>query len=320
MAQSFGGALPLRIIQISPRSDGWPRGTINNVLLLFIFWPWFAGLTFLVIGLFAARRELSAAHTLDKLLVLGRVFFAVPLAVFGAEHLSGARFVMQVVPPWMPARLFWTYFVGFALVAAATSIVLMQHVRLSATLLGIMFFLFVLLIHLPKVAANPGDRIAWAVALRDLAFGGGALSLAATQTNGGRAHGSSSLRIIGRVCIAVPVIFFAVEHFLHPEFVPGVPLEKLMPAWIPVRIFWGYLTGAALLVAGVCMLVNKQTRIAATWLGLLITLLVLFLYLPILAVAAQPELMEGINYVADTLLFGGTILLLAAATPRAPAA
>jgi hypothetical protein len=26
------------------------------------------------------------------------------------------------------------------------------------------------------------------------------------------------------------MVFFGVEHFLHPEFAPGVPLPKLMPA------------------------------------------------------------------------------------------
>ena len=52
----------------------------------FIFWPWFAGLTFLVAGLIAVRKELPAARGLDKLLALGRVFVAASLALFGAER------------------------------------------------------------------------------------------------------------------------------------------------------------------------------------------------------------------------------------------
>lgn len=265
-----------------------------------IFWPCFAGLTVLVIGLFSARKNLSIA-------ALGRVFYAAPLALFGAEHLVAAQAISQIVPSWMPGRLFVAYFVGVALIAAALSIVLGAYVRLSSTLLGAMFFLFVLTIHIPNVATNPKDRILWAVAFRDLSFAGGAWCLAGRAT-------------LGRFCIAVPVVFFAMEHFLHPEFVPGVPLAKLIPAWFPLPRALGYLTGAALLIAGALMLINKHVRTAATWLGTLIALEVLFLYLPILIMATGgAALNEGQNYVADTLLFAGTILLLAGAAPHSGA-
>jgi uncharacterized membrane protein len=271
----------------------------------FIFWPWFAGLTFLAAGLFAFRRELARAPGLDKLIVLGRVFVAAPLAVFGAEHLAGAQFVMQAVPVWMPGRLFWAYFVGVALLAAAISIVLMKYVRWSATLLGVMFVLFVLMLHLPRAVANPGDRIAWTVALRDLAFAGGAWALA-----GGR------LAVTGRFLVGFPAIFFGVQHFLHPKFAPGVPLSKLTPAWVPLGVLWAGLTGAILVAGGVSLLAGKRSRLGATWIGLVMTLLTLFLYLPILAMASQPsEINEALNYVADTLLFAGTVLCVAGTCP-----
>jgi uncharacterized membrane protein len=94
------------------------------------------------------------------------------------------------------------------------------------------------------------------------------------------------IRIVARVFVAVPLLFFAVEHFLHPEFAPGVPLAEVTPDWVPIRAFWGCLTGAALLISllisGATMLVDRRrARFAATLLGSLITLLVLFLYLPI---------------------------------------
>ena len=274
-----------------------------------IFWPWFAGLMTLVSGLFAARKPFSAAQGLEKLIVFGPIFFSVPLAVFGAEHFSNSRSISQIVPPWMPARMFWTYFVGLALISAAVSIALrMIHARIAAMLLGIMFICFVLMIHIPNVVAHPNNRIVWAVALRDLAFAGGAFALAATLMK--------PLRIVARVLVAVPLLFFAVEHFLHPEFAPGVPLQKVTPDWVPIRAFWGCLTGAALLISGATMLVDsRRARLAAALLGSLIALLVLFLYLPIFLTAAQPALLEGINYVADTLLFAGMVLLAAAIMP-----
>jgi uncharacterized membrane protein len=278
------------------------------VLSRLIFWPWFAGLVTLVGGLFAARKSFPAAAGLEKVIVLGPIFFSVPLAVFGAEHFSNTRSISQIVPAWMPAHMFWTYFVGLALICAGVSIALRIRAHISAMLLGIMFICFVLTIHIPNVAANPNNRILWAVALRDLAFAGGAFALAATVM--------TPLRIAARVLVAVPLLFFAAEHFLHPEFAPGVPLAKVTPDWVPIRAFWGYLTGTALLISGATVLVDsRRARLVATLLGSLITLLVLFLYLPIFLAAAQPALLEGINYVADTLLFAGIVLLAAAIMP-----
>jgi uncharacterized membrane protein YphA (DoxX/SURF4 family) len=93
-----------------------------------------------------------------------------------------------------------------------------------------------------------------------------------------------------------------------------------MPAWIPGHLFMSYLTGAILLVAGACMLLNKKTRMAATYLGTWLVLLVAFVYGPILIAAlSDPSTdvkIEGINYFFDTLLFAGAILALASATPR----
>ena len=274
-----------------------------------IFWPWFAGLVTLVSGLFAARKSFATAKGLEKVIVLGPVFFAAPLAVFGAEHLTNSRAISQGVPSWMPAHMFWAYFVGSALLSAGAGVALrMIHTRIVAMLLGVMFICFVLTIHIPNAIANPHDRIIWAVVLRDISSAGGAFALAATSLK--------PLRSVARVLVAVPLLFFAVEHFLHPEFAPGVPLAKVTPDWVPIRAFWGYLTGAALLISGATMLFgSRHARLAATLLGSLITLLVLFLYLPIFLMAAQPALLEGINYVADTLLFAGMVLLAAAIMP-----
>ena len=267
----------------------------------FILWPCLAGLILLASGLFVVRRELARASRLDKLIVLGPVFLAASLTLFGAEHLAHSQAIMQTVPAWMPDRLLWVYFVGVALVAAAVSIVLRKYVRWSAALLGVMFFLFVLMVHLPRVTANPKDRFAWAVVLRDLSFAGGAWALAGWPA-----------AVVSRFLIAIPLIFFGVEHFLHPEFAPGVPLPKMTPAWVPLPVVWGYLTGAVLCVGGLRLLTSKRSRIAVAWVGLVLTLLTLFLYLPILAMARQPSAMlEAMNYVADTLLFAGAVLCVA---------
>ena len=277
-----------------------------------------AGLLLFFVALWATKTDIVRAAGLDKIVVLRNLCFAIPLAVFGAEHLSGARFIMLGVPSYMPWRLFWAYFVGFALLSASLSFATKIQVRWSGLLFGIMMALFVAIVHIPRVVASPRDRFAWVIVFREMSFAGGAWILAANTMD---REGKSKLINVGRVLIAIAAIFFGVEHFLHPAGCPGVPLEKLTPAWIPARLLIGYLTGAILLVAGASILLNKKTRIAATYLGTWIVLLVLFIYGPILIVQMSdpsPAVeVEGINYFADTLLFAGAILALASAKPRA---
>jgi uncharacterized membrane protein len=286
------------------------------------FWMCFAGLIYLVAGVFILRREISAARGWDKLITLGCVFIAVPLAVFATEHFRGPMFIQSMVPSWMPAHLFWAYFVGCALLAAATSLTVRKFVRLSSTLLGLMFFLFVCMIHIPNALAHPNDRFAWAVALRDLSFAGGAWALAGLHSRASSPQQSKWMILFGRTVVAIAAIFFAVEHFLHPEFAPGVPLEKTTPSWVPFPSVWGYLAGAILLAAGIGLALNNKSRMAAASIGALMTVLTLFLYLLILTLAhggSTPVINEALNYVADTLLFAGAALVLASALPRGPA-
>ena len=118
-----------------------------------------------------------------------------------------------------------------------------------------------------------------------------------------------SLVTVGRFFVAMPALFFGVEHFLHPEFAPGVPLEKIIPVWVPARLPWAYLAGMVLVAGGVALIVNKKARMAATCLGVMILLLVLFVYLPVLV--ASPNDIVSLNYFVDTLLFSGAALVLA---------
>ncbi len=280
-----------------------------------------AGALLFLIALWAAKNDIARASGLDKVVVLSNLSFAIPLAVFGAEHLSGASFIMLAVPSYMPWRLFWAYFVGFALLAASLSIATKIQVRWSGLLFGIMMVLFVAMLHIPRALANPRDTIAWVIVIREMSFAGGGWILAGNAwREQGRGRGKSKLITIGRVLIAIAAMFFGVETFLHPLGCPGVPLEKLMPGWIPGRLLIGYVTGAILLAAGTGILLAKTTRRVATYLGTWIVLLVLFIYGPILIASLYDPgtavEVEGINYFADTLLFAGAILALASATPR----
>jgi uncharacterized membrane protein len=279
-----------------------------------------AGVALFVIGLLASKNEIAEARGLDKIVALSNLCFAIPLAVFGALHLFGPQFVKDIVPPYMPWRMFWVYSVGCALIAASLSIATRVGVRWSGLLFGIMMFLFVAMIHLPGALRHPHDRFIWTIVFREMSFGGAGWILAGNAIDGWRGQGKSTLITVGRIFVTMAVIMFGIEHFLHATGLPGVPLEKQMATWIPGRMLIDYVTGAALLVTGGSILLNRKTRTVSTCLGGWILLMVLVIYGPVLIVAlSEPGVavkVEGINYFADTLLFAGAILALAKATPR----
>jgi uncharacterized membrane protein YphA (DoxX/SURF4 family) len=279
-----------------------------------------AGIALFLIATFAAKNDIAKARGLDKIVALNNLCFAIPLAVFGALHLFGSQSLLPLVPQYMPWRMFWVYFVGCALIAASLSIATQIAVRWSGLLFGIMMFLFDAMIHVRGVLANPHNRILWTIVIREASFGGAGWILAGNAMNGWRRQGKSLLVTVGRILIAIAAIFFGIEHFLHSEGLPGVPLVKQMPEWIPARVLIDYVTGAALVVAGICFLLARKMRMAATYVGGWILLLVFVIYGPVLILAlsdpATAVKIEGINYFADTLLFAGAILTLASATPR----
>ncbi len=278
-----------------------------------------AGLALLLIGSFAAKNDVAKARGLDKIVALGNLCFATPLAVFGALHLFGPDFIIPIVPRYMPWRMFWVYFVGCALIAASLSIAAKIAVRWSGLLFGIMMFLFVAMIHFPGALASHYNRIIWTVVFREMSFGGAAWIFAAMAKDGWTRPVNTTLITVGRICVTLALIFFGIEHFLHPTGLPGVPLLKQMPAWVPAREFIDYLPGAALLVTARSGLLNRKTRTVATCVGSWLLLLVLVIYGPVLILAlrepAVPLQVEGINYFADTLLFTGAVLALASAAP-----
>jgi uncharacterized membrane protein len=276
-------------------------------------------LALLAIGLLAAKSDIARTRGIDKIVALTPLCFGIPLAVFGAEHLSYPQSLLGGVPRYMPWRMFWVYFVGIALIATALSIATKRQVRWSGFLFGAMMFSFVAMLHLPGAVAA-GGRIPWTIVVREMSFGGGGWVLAGIAMGGDRYGRGKALITIGRLLIAAAAIFFGVQHFLHPLGLPGVPLVRQTPPWVPVRPLIDYVTGAFLIAAGVCFLLAQRTRMAATWLGAWIVLLVVVIYGPVLVAAlVDPSAgvqIEGINYFADTLLFGGVILSLAGANRK----
>ena len=269
-----------------------------------------AGIIALVAGFALAWPRLRAASGADRVVLSGPVFEAAALAAFGAEHLLGARDIVPLVPHWMPWPLFWTYLVGAAFLAAALSLMAWQCVRWSASLLALLFFLFVVAIDLPGLPQGVHDRFFWTLTVRETMFASGALVLAASF-GGLRVLGGRLLALAGRSFVAATLIFYAIEHFLFPRNAPGVPLELITPAWMPAPRGIACAIGIVLLLGGIGLFIRPAIRTASAGCGSILLLLTAFFYVPILAGEIRtPQAVEGLNYVYDTMLFASTVLLV----------
>ncbi|MGH7616850.1 MAG: hypothetical protein ACREPM_06445 [Gemmatimonadaceae bacterium] len=284
-----------------------------------VFWPTLLGLCFLAAGLISYRRDFRTAAPRDAfgLVAFGPAFVAAALAAFAGEHFTAATSLAALVPKWLPARLFIAYFVGVAHLAAASSYVARRYVRWSTIGLAVMFGLFALLMDLPAAIARP-TMLNWILAARQTTFAIGALALFATETRSQRPQPSNAIATIARIWTACVLVFYGIQHLVHPEFTPGVPSPVLTAAWVPLPVALSCATGLLLVAFGIGMFVRRYAGAAAALCGLLMVLLTLALYVPQFVLAANvPQQVTAINFVFDTLLFAGTLLVISKAISEA---
>jgi uncharacterized membrane protein len=112
---------------------------------------------------------------------LGPLFLGGFMILGGIQHFVYADFVAQLVPAWIPGRHAWTYFTGVALIAGGVGMLVPKTARLAALMSGIMMFLWVVLLHIPRALADLGDIGETSGVFEALALSGAAFILADRQ-------------------------------------------------------------------------------------------------------------------------------------------
>jgi uncharacterized membrane protein YphA (DoxX/SURF4 family) len=110
---------------------------------------------------------------------IARSMFGVGLLVFGTSEFVYAEFTASLVPAWLPpSQLVWANVTGAAQIAAGLAIVSGLQARLAAVLLTAMYLSFGLLVHLPRLIADPSSPGRWAENGVNLVLAGAAWVLA----------------------------------------------------------------------------------------------------------------------------------------------
>ncbi len=149
----------------------------------------FSGAAFIMAGSFPQENNApDFIKQLGKLIPVGKYFFAVTLALFGYMHYVYPDFAALLVPDWLPWHYFWMYFAGSALIAGGIGIMIKPTRHLAALLTGIMLFLWVIMLHIPRAIADPhsGSGNEWTSVFEAFAFSGIAFILSGKKSQAGK--------------------------------------------------------------------------------------------------------------------------------------
>jgi hypothetical protein len=213
-----------------------------------------------------------------KIITKGQVLFGVAVVALGIENLFCAHFgLTDPGVPWFSVNPFFGYLTGIVLIAAGLSIATKLLSRLTATLLGYLFFGYVLFIELPQVVAQPKEWAVYGVLFEAVAFIGSVWTLVQSLPRASSRWESllGELTVSGPYLFAVSLFVFGGIHFYVPHFIASV-----IPAWIPGSLFWTYLTGTALIASGISIAIRRLDQWAGLLLGVMFLLWVVLLHSP----------------------------------------
>jgi uncharacterized membrane protein len=112
------------------------------------------------------------------LALASRWIFAASLIIFGVDHFLALKFIAGFVPSWIPWHTFWSVFFGVAFIAAGIGIALNFLARWSYAGIALMFGIWVLTLHLPRVLHALRDPDEWSSFFIALSLWGGSWSVA----------------------------------------------------------------------------------------------------------------------------------------------
>ena len=116
-----------------------------------------SGSAFVVAGSYSSRvtRDNAMMKVLAAIIPYGKVFFGIMLLLFGIDHFLYVQFVSTLVPDWIGNIVFWSDLAGVALIGTGLSIILNIKRRLVCMLAGIMLFIWVIVLHIPRSIGHP---------------------------------------------------------------------------------------------------------------------------------------------------------------------
>src|SRR5712664_6960 len=210
---------------------------------------------------------------------------ALTLFALGMIGLGILALVWQPVAPWIPGRTVLAYGSGLIMLLGGVGLLLRATAAWSARIL-FPYLIVWLLLKLPALLVAPQMEAVW-LGFGELAVllaGGWVLFAKLAGLREGSplsfATGENGIRI-ARILFAVSLIPIGLSHIVYVK-----QTADLVPAWLPYRIGWAYVTGAGQIACGLGVLFSIFPRVAARAEAGMISLFTLLVWGP--AILAAP--------------------------------
>jgi uncharacterized membrane protein len=195
----------------------------------------------------------------------GLTLFAVGMIGLGILALIYGDFAMvwQPVAPWVPGRTILAYVSGVIMLAGGVGLLIEATAAWSVRILFPYLIVWALL-KVPALFVTPKVEVVWlGIGELTVLLSGGWVLFAKLA---GLREGSLLTSLTGedgvraaRILFAVSLIPIGLSHIVYVQ-----ATADLVPAWLPYRMGWAYLTGAGHIAAGLGVLFSIFPRVAAT--------------------------------------------------------
>ncbi|HKV24662.1 MAG TPA: hypothetical protein VJN93_08740 [Candidatus Acidoferrum sp.] len=240
-----------------------------------------------------------------KTMNCGRIVFGASAILFGVIAL-----LWHDAETWQTLRQIWSLPSGLligeclmaAQIAGGIAILIPRAGRLASVILGVVYFCFSLAC-IPAIVASPSVFAQYESFCEQFSMLCGAMALfAATGTNAG---GTALFGRLARMGLGVCAMCFAVSQVVYLRFT-----AQLVPKWIPPSPkFWVILTTIGFALAAIALLLNRQARLAARLLTLMLGLFGVLVWIP--RVSFHPRAHGNWSECALTFLICGAAWIVA---------
>jgi uncharacterized membrane protein len=215
------------------------------------------------------------------LIALGMIGLGILALIYGDFAM-----VWQPVPAGIPGRTALAYASGLIMLLGGAGLLFRATAAWSARILFPYLILW-LLLKVPALVVAPRMEAVW-LGFGELAVlltGGWVLFATLAELPEGSplafATGEKSIRV-ARIIFAVSLIPIGLSHLVYVK-----ETVELVPAWLPYRVGWAYLTGAGQIACGLGVLFSVFPRVAAMAEAGMISLFTLLVWCP--AILAAPK-------------------------------